>query len=89
MSLPKTLNLEEARGLLPEHGTLFESATEQRMRGFWQKGAVRVSTSASLTRYSTTDALVWCLQFCWQQEVAHGGPVCNIQGLMEKKVARL
>ena len=83
VKLPAKLDLAGARKLLPRGGTLFESRTEGRVRGFYTKAGVKCSTSAYFAVLSPERALAWCLQWCWQQHCECTGEPCHVDKLLE------
>eukprot|EP00974_Lingulodinium_polyedra_P116947 11161167-Lingulodinium_polyedra.AAC.1 len=71
VKVPKKLDITLAKQLLPAHCSLFESSTEKRVRGFYQRDALRESTSASLSIMGEHKAVLWCLQWCHKKAIEH------------------
>ena len=64
--------------------TLFESATEGRIRAFYTVGTSRRSTSASIVNYGPSQAITWCLKWAWQTHSEHTGESCPWPELLER-----
>ena len=85
-TVPKTFDLQAATPFLPcvLGCTLFESATEGRIRAFYTVGTSRRSTSASIVNYGLSQALTWCLKWAWQTHSEHTGESCPWPELLER-----
>lgn len=83
-TLPTKLTVEvcQDQDLLPPHCVMWESKTEKRIRGFYEKAAIRDSTSASYTNRGMHDACLWCLQWAYQKAEHYDREPCPFDGLM-------